>query len=62
MNLRGETVFSLVDFLIDAGVAVVFATDYERGALTRCYDALPACFKPLWLAAVTQAIETARRT
>lgn len=56
VNLHGEMAFPVVDALIARGVAVVFATGYDRASLPPGYAAIPSVQKPVNAAQVAGAL------
>lgn len=59
VNLRGETVYPLVDLLAERGIAVVFATGYDSFSIAARYAHISTCVKPVRLDALVEAIRRA---
>ncbi|MBJ2149807.1 response regulator [Paracoccus sp. IB05] len=47
VNLRGDMVFAVADFLIAAGIPFLFITGYDTGVLPPAYAAMPRLEKPI---------------
>jgi ActR/RegA family two-component response regulator len=56
INLQGEMVFPLADVLVTRGVALVFATGYDREVIPARFDAYVRCEKPANAEEVVKAL------
>ena len=57
INLRGETVYPLVDRLAEAGVRTVFVTGYDAREIPARYRHIVRCEKPLSMEKVIAALK-----
>jgi DNA-binding response OmpR family regulator len=56
INLRGETVYPLVDRLAEAGVPMVFVTGYDPSEIPARYRHIVRCEKPLSIGRLVAAL------
>ncbi len=56
VNLRGETIWPVVDALLARGVPMVLTTGYDEDAIPRVYAHLPRCEKPATGGAIARAL------
>jgi len=56
VNLKGKTIWPVVDALHTRGVPMVLATGYEASAIPLTYVHLPRCEKPVAIRDLTRAL------
>ena len=56
VNLRGETIWPVVDALLACGVPLVLSTGYDEDVIPRAYAHLPRCEKPATGRAIASAL------
>ena len=56
VNLRGETIWPVVDVLLARKVPLVLTTGYDEGAIPQAYAHLPRCEKPATGGAIARAL------
>jgi hypothetical protein len=56
INLDGEKVYPLADFLMERRIPLVFATGYETSTMPEKYRGFILCEKPTELAAIAVAL------